>query len=425
MITDDGRDVEPGSGETGRVAVRGYTPIGYYKDPEKSAATFVTIDGATYSIPGDYATVEADGSLTLLGRGSVCINTGGEKVYPEEVEEVLKQHPSVLDAVAVGLPDDKFGEAITAVVQLQDAEASIDEQALISHVKDEPRVVQGAEEGRADRHHRARAQRQGRLQTDEAVRRRRARRSAQLDASRCPARVSSSPVARARARCSSREALSGLGHPCGHEVSVQPGHDTCAGLRHGRWRRVVVGSAVRRRSARRHGRAASGARSARDDPVARRYARVPDEAASRSWTLRYRLQHLHIRFARPIVNPRFVRFAAEHCPEAFESDDETSRAATLLGALEPDDRTGRPTAPTSPTGAIASRTSTTICSPSSTTSSEEARRRRGRGDPHRARHQHAPRPPGRRAHLADIRDAPIRSQLTGLAAEFGYDLSGR
>src|SRR5690606_3163549 len=101
VITEDGRDVEPGSGEIGRVAVKGYTPVGYYKDPEKSAATFVTLDGATYSIPGDYATVEADGTLNLLGRGSVCINTGGEKVFPEEVEEVLKQHPSVLDAVAV------------------------------------------------------------------------------------------------------------------------------------------------------------------------------------------------------------------------------------------------------------------------------------------------------------------------------------
>ena len=120
VITDDGRNVTPGSGETGRVAVRGFTPVGYYKDPEKSAATFVMIDGDTYSIPGDYATVEADGALTLLGRGSVCINTGGEKVFPEEVEEVLKQHPSVLDAVAVGLPDDKFGEAITAVVQARD-----------------------------------------------------------------------------------------------------------------------------------------------------------------------------------------------------------------------------------------------------------------------------------------------------------------
>jgi acyl-CoA synthetase (AMP-forming)/AMP-acid ligase II len=135
VITDDGRDVAPGSGETGRVAVRGHTPVGYYKDPQKSAATFVTIDGATYSIPGDYATVEADGTLTLLGRGSVCINTGGEKVYPEEVEEILKQHPSVLDAVAVGLPDDKFGEAITAVVQVHDS-YPLDEQALIGHVKE-------------------------------------------------------------------------------------------------------------------------------------------------------------------------------------------------------------------------------------------------------------------------------------------------
>ncbi|MBI2706250.1 MAG: acyl-CoA synthetase [Actinobacteria bacterium] len=134
VIADDGRDVVPGSGETGRVAVRGFTPIGYYKDPEKSAATFVRIDGQTYSIPGDYATVEEDGSLTLLGRGSVCINTGGEKVFPEEVEEVLKTHPTVLDSVVVGLPDDKFGEAITAVVEARPGEA-IDEQALIGHVK--------------------------------------------------------------------------------------------------------------------------------------------------------------------------------------------------------------------------------------------------------------------------------------------------
>lgn len=134
VITDDGRDAEPGSGETGRVAVRGYTPIGYYKDPKKSADTFVVIDGQTYSIPGDYARVEADGSLTLLGRGSVCINTAGEKVYPEEVEEVLKHHPRVLDAVAVGLPDDSFGEAVTAVVQARSDDAP-DAQELIDHVK--------------------------------------------------------------------------------------------------------------------------------------------------------------------------------------------------------------------------------------------------------------------------------------------------
>ena len=134
VITDDGRDVAPGSGEIGRVAVKGFTPIGYYKDPEKSAATFVQIEGETYSIPGDYATVEADGTLTLLGRGSVCINTGGEKVFPEEVEETLKLHDAVHDSVVVGLPDDKFGEAITAVVELQPGGAA-DEDELIEHVK--------------------------------------------------------------------------------------------------------------------------------------------------------------------------------------------------------------------------------------------------------------------------------------------------
>jgi fatty-acyl-CoA synthase len=134
VITDDGRDVGPGSGDIGRVAVRGYTPVGYYKDPEKSAATFVRIDGQTYSIPGDYATVEADGTLTLLGRGSVCINTGGEKVFPEEVEEVLKTHPAVADSVVVGLPDEKFGEAITAVVETKPGEP-VDPAELIDHVK--------------------------------------------------------------------------------------------------------------------------------------------------------------------------------------------------------------------------------------------------------------------------------------------------
>ena len=117
MITDEGTDVVPGSGELGRVAQRGRTPVGYYKDDAKSAQTFVMIDGDRYSIPGDYATVEADGTVTLLGRGSQCINTGGEKVYPEEVEECLKLHPSVADAAVVGLPDDKWGEAINALVE--------------------------------------------------------------------------------------------------------------------------------------------------------------------------------------------------------------------------------------------------------------------------------------------------------------------
>jgi fatty-acyl-CoA synthase len=134
VITEEGTDVTPGSGEKGRVAVKGHTPLGYYKDPEKSAATFVQIDGSRYSIPGDWATVDADGTINLLGRGSVCINTGGEKVFPEEVEEALKEHPTVYDAVVVGVPDEKFGEAITAVVEAKDGETLTD-AALIEHVK--------------------------------------------------------------------------------------------------------------------------------------------------------------------------------------------------------------------------------------------------------------------------------------------------
>ena len=134
VITEDGRVVEPGSGEIGRVAVGGFQPIGYYKDQAKTDATFITVDGKRYSVPGDYATVEADGSLTLLGRGSVCINTGGEKVFPEEVEEILKTHPAVRDAVAVGVPDEKFGEAITAMVEPAPG-VTVDAADVISHVK--------------------------------------------------------------------------------------------------------------------------------------------------------------------------------------------------------------------------------------------------------------------------------------------------
>ena len=134
VFDEDLREVEPGSGKVGRVAVGGHQPIGYYKDPDKSAATFLTVDGRRYSVPGDFATVEADGTITLLGRGSVCINTGGEKVFPEEVEEVLKTHDDVRDAVAVGVPDEKFGEAITAIVELA-PDTDLDEAAVIAHVK--------------------------------------------------------------------------------------------------------------------------------------------------------------------------------------------------------------------------------------------------------------------------------------------------
>ncbi len=117
VFTPEGKEVAPGSGEAGFIARGGAIPLGYYKDPEKSAKTFKTINGERYSIPGDWCTVETDGTLTLLGRGSVCINTAGEKVYPEEVEEVLKEFPDIEDALVVGLPDEKWGQAVTAVVQ--------------------------------------------------------------------------------------------------------------------------------------------------------------------------------------------------------------------------------------------------------------------------------------------------------------------
>jgi fatty-acyl-CoA synthase len=117
VFTEDGRRVEPGSGEIGMAAVGGFMPVGYYKDEAKSAATFRTFEGRRWSIPGDFATVNADGTIQLLGRGSVCINTGGEKVFPEEVEEALKTHSSVRDAVVVGVPDERFGETIAAVVE--------------------------------------------------------------------------------------------------------------------------------------------------------------------------------------------------------------------------------------------------------------------------------------------------------------------
>jgi 3-oxocholest-4-en-26-oate---CoA ligase len=117
VLDDDLHPIEPGSGRVGRLATRGRVPIGYHNDPERSAATFVEIDGARWSLPGDMATVEADGSIRLLGRGAACINTGGEKVYPEEVEAVLKSHPDVADARVVGVPDERWGHRVAAVVQ--------------------------------------------------------------------------------------------------------------------------------------------------------------------------------------------------------------------------------------------------------------------------------------------------------------------
>ena len=134
VFAEDGRRIEPGSGERGLVAVTGFLPVGYYKDAEKTAKTFKTMEGARWSVPGDWAEVNADGTLKLLGRGSVCINTGGEKVFPEEVEEALKTHIQVRDAVVVGLPDPRFGERICAVVETEGA-ASPTLAELSAHVR--------------------------------------------------------------------------------------------------------------------------------------------------------------------------------------------------------------------------------------------------------------------------------------------------
>lgn len=116
VLDDDGNEVVPGSGVRGILAKRGNIPLGYFKDEKKTAETFRTINGVRYAIPGDYAQVEADGTVTMLGRGSVSINSGGEKIYPEEVEGALKGHPDVFDALVVGVPDPRFGQHVAAVV---------------------------------------------------------------------------------------------------------------------------------------------------------------------------------------------------------------------------------------------------------------------------------------------------------------------
>jgi acyl-CoA synthetase (AMP-forming)/AMP-acid ligase II len=115
VIDEQNQPVQPG--EVGRMARGGNVPLGYYGDPEKSAATFITVDGMRYSVPGDFARLELDGTMTLLGRGSQCINSGGEKIYPEEVESALKAHPSVFDALVVGVADERWGQRVAAIIE--------------------------------------------------------------------------------------------------------------------------------------------------------------------------------------------------------------------------------------------------------------------------------------------------------------------
>lgn len=117
VLDEEGNEVKPGSGVRGLIAKKGNIPVGYYKDEKKTAETFKTFNGVRYAIPGDYALVEEDGTVTMLGRGSVSINSGGEKIYPEEVEGALKGHPDVFDALVVGVPDPRYGQHVAAVVQ--------------------------------------------------------------------------------------------------------------------------------------------------------------------------------------------------------------------------------------------------------------------------------------------------------------------
>ena len=135
VFDEDLKPVEPGSGTIGRVANSGRLPLGYLNDPVKTAETFLEVDGQRYCFTGDMGTVEADGTIQLLGRGSQCINTGGEKVFPEEVESFLVDHPAVTDVLVVGTPDERWGNAVTAVVAPADEAAPPTLDELREHLR--------------------------------------------------------------------------------------------------------------------------------------------------------------------------------------------------------------------------------------------------------------------------------------------------
>jgi acyl-CoA synthetase (AMP-forming)/AMP-acid ligase II len=119
VIEEDGTLCEPADRRIGMLANSGHIPLGYYKDEVKTAATFPVIDGIRYAVPGDLASVDENGHIAVYGRGSVSINSGGEKIFPEEVEKALKRHPAVFDATVVGTPNERFGSQVTAVIELR------------------------------------------------------------------------------------------------------------------------------------------------------------------------------------------------------------------------------------------------------------------------------------------------------------------
>ena len=153
VLDDDLRPLRPGDGRIGRLARTGRIPVGYYKDPVKTEATFpVDSDGVRWSIPGDLASVEPDGTITVHGRGSASINSGGEKIFPEEVEAAVKTHPGVYDAIVVGLPDDRFGERVAVVVRPRQPDDPLTLEELQEHCRERiagyklPRQLLGVEE---------------------------------------------------------------------------------------------------------------------------------------------------------------------------------------------------------------------------------------------------------------------------------------
>ena len=160
-----------GPGQTGKLARGGHVPLGYYKDPVKTAEMFTEVNGRRYAVPGDWARVEEDGAITMLGRGNTCVNTGGEKVYPEEVEGALKSHPDVFDALVIGVPDDRLGQRVAALVQLRPGGVA-DPAALQAHVHGLAGRLQGAAHGLVRGRRRAHRVGQGRLRLGPPVRRR-------------------------------------------------------------------------------------------------------------------------------------------------------------------------------------------------------------------------------------------------------------
>ena len=162
VFDEDLNQVVPGSGTIGKIARSGDIPVGYYNDPVKTAEVFIHVDGKRYVMPGDFATIEADGTITLLGRGSVSINSGGEKIFPEEVESAVRSHPAVFDAIVVGAPDERWGQRVAAIIQPRgDAVPTLEE--IQSFCRDRIAGYKVPRQLHVVESHRALAQREARL----------------------------------------------------------------------------------------------------------------------------------------------------------------------------------------------------------------------------------------------------------------------